>query len=100
MYLESIILLSPLCMFVKFYKKKLKNGDDGDDGRGKSGKGQRERERQRMVQGARRSRSRSPLLHSGYVPLGKCLNLSVLQFPLCKIVLIIVSTHNVVVRIK
>lgn len=42
MYLEFIILLSPLCMFVKFYKKKLKNGDDGDDGRGKSERAERE----------------------------------------------------------
>lgn len=39
MYLEFIILLSPLCMFVKFYKKKLKNRDDGDDGRGRVEKG-------------------------------------------------------------
>lgn len=99
MYLEFIILFSPLCIFVKFYKKKLKNRDDGDDGRGKTGKGQRERERQRMVQGVRRSRSRSPLLHIGSVPLGKCLNLSALRFPLCKILVITVSTHNVM-RIK
>lgn len=38
MYLEFSILLYPLCIFVKFCKK-LKNRDDGDDGRGRMEKG-------------------------------------------------------------